>query len=150
MASAFRHFGGVPSEISFNNLKTVFDHSKSSFASTVFNQKFEYFAKEMGFKPIACRPYRPQTKGKVESIAKLMDRLKAYIGEFNTLTDLENISRNFKDDINHEQSQGSGKIPYDEFKKKESIFSNSLTPVLLISMSPTKKNKKTYPVSKNR
>lgn len=72
MVSAFKHFGGVPHEILFDNMKTVVDHAKSSFARTVFNERFEYFAKDIGFKPIACRPYRPQTKGKVESLAKLI------------------------------------------------------------------------------
>lgn len=76
MIKAFKFFGGVPKEILFDNMKTVVDHSKSSFSKTVFNQKFEYFAKDTGFLPIACRSYRPQTKGKVESLAKLMDRLK--------------------------------------------------------------------------
>ena len=148
MASAFKHFGGVPSEILFDNMKTVVDHSKSSFASTVFNQKFEYFAKEMGFKPIACRPYRPQTKGKVESMAKLMDRLKAYNGEFNTWTDLENISRNFMDDINHEQSQGFGKIPYDEFKKEREYFLQLPYTGITDKYISDQEEQKTYLVSK--
>ena len=115
MVNAFRHFGGVPKEILFDNMKTVVDHSRSSFSKTIFNQSFEYFAKDIGFTPIACRAYRPQTKGKVESLAKLMDRLKAYNEEFDTWEDLINISKNFMDDINQEVSQGSGKQPLDVF-----------------------------------
>ncbi len=82
MINAFKFFGGVPKEILFDNMKTVVDHSKSSISKTVFIQKFEYFAKDIGFLPIACRPYRPQTKGKVKALAKLMDRLKVYNEEF--------------------------------------------------------------------
>ena len=122
MTSAFRHFGGVPREILFDNMKTVVDHSKSSFTRTVFNQSFEFYAKDMGFKPIACRTYRPQTKGKVEAMAKLMERLRAYNEEFDTWDDLVNISSNFMDDINEEVSQGSGHMPVEEFKKEKEYF----------------------------
>lgn len=119
MSQAFQFFGGIPHEILFDNMKTVVDHSKSSFANTVFNNRFEYYAKDMGFTPIACRPYRPQTKGKVESLAKLMDRLKAYNEEFDTWSDLINISNNFMHDINNEISQGTGEIPSTLFKKEK-------------------------------
>ena len=121
MIHAFKFFGGVPKEILFDNMKTVVDHSQSSFSKTVFNQKFEYFAKDIGFTPIACRPYRPQTKGKVESLAKLMNRLKAYNEEFDTWDELKIIIRNFMDDINHEVSQGSGLTP-DEMIAKEKEY----------------------------
>lgn len=104
MTEAFSHLRGIPHEILFDNMKTVVDRSRSSFSNTVFNQKFEYYAKDMGFTPITCRPYRPQTKGKVEALAKLMDRLKAYNEEFDTWEDLVIISRNFMDDINEEES----------------------------------------------
>lgn len=122
MSSAFKHLGGVPREILFDNMKTVVDQSRSSFTQTVFNQSFEYYAQDMGFKPIACQPYRPQTKGKVEAMAKLMDRLKAYNEEFDTWEDLVNISRNFMDDINEEYLQGLGLIPVDELKKEKEHF----------------------------
>lgn len=119
MTEAFQYFDGIPQEILFDNMKTVVDHSKSSFTKTVFNSRFEYFAKDIGFKPIACRPYRPQTKGKVESLAKLMDRLKAYNEEFNTWDDLISICDRFMDDINNEISQGSDEIPVALFNKEK-------------------------------
>ena len=122
MTEAFSHLGGIPHEILFDNMKTVVDRSRSSFSNTVFNQKFEYYAKDMGFTPIACRPYRPQTKGKVEALAKLMDRLKAYNEEFDTWEDLVIISRNFMDDINEEESQGNGMIPIEALKKEKEHF----------------------------
>ena len=37
MTKAFQFFGGIPREILFDNMKTVVDHSKSSFTKTVFN-----------------------------------------------------------------------------------------------------------------
>lgn len=147
MVSAFKHFGGVPHEILFDNMKTVVDHAKSSFARTVFNECFAYFAKDIGFKPIACRPYRPQTKGKVESLAKLMDRLKAYNEEFESWNDLVNISQNFMDDLNHEVSQGSGEIPVILFnKEKEYLLPPPDNGILTSYIS--RQEDKTYPVNR--
>lgn len=147
MIQAFNHYGGVPHEILFDNMKTVVDHSRSSFAKTVFNDRFEYFAKDVGFTPIACRPYRPQTKGKVESLAKLMDRLKAYNEEFDTWTDLITLSQNFMDDINHEISQGSGEVPFELFiKEKEYLLPSPRVELLTSYIS--RQEDKTYPVNK--
>lgn len=147
MVSAFKHFGGVPHEILFDNMKTVVDHAKSSFAKTVFNERFEYFAKDIGFKPIACRPYRPQTKGKVESLAKLMDRLKAYNEEFESWNDLVNISQNFMDDLNHEVSQGSGEIPVILFNKEKEYLLPPPNNGILTSYISHQEDK-TYPVNR--
>lgn len=122
LSEAFIHFDGVPREILFDNMKTVIDRSKSSFTKAVLNQRFEYYAKDIGFNPIACRPYRPQTKGKVESLAKLMDRLKAYNEEFENWTELCTICRNFMDDINAEISQGSLRVPSTELEKEREYF----------------------------
>lgn len=119
MIEAFKFFEGVPHEILFDNMKTVVDHAKSSFAKTVFNDKFEKFANDAGFTPVACRPYRPQTKGKAEALAKLMNRLKVYNEEFDTWDDLVNISNEFLDDINNEISQGCDDIPAELFKKEK-------------------------------
>lgn len=147
MVNAFKFFGGVPKEILFDNMKTVVDHSKSSFSKTVFNQKFEYFAKDMGFTPIACRPYRPQTKGKVESLAKLTNRLKAYNEEFEDWDDLKIIIRNFMDDINHEVSQASGHAPVELItKEKEYLLPSPSMNVLTSYLS--RQEEKTYVVNK--
>ena len=54
----------------------VFNFNVLSFEAVVINKKFAQFAKDVGFVVNTCRPYRPQTKGKVECVAKLMDRLK--------------------------------------------------------------------------
>ncbi len=147
MINAFKFFGGVPKEILFDNMKTVVDHSKSSFSKTVFNQKFEYFAKDIGFLPIACRPYRPQTKGKVEALAKLMDRLKVYNEEFDTWGDLEIIIKNFMDDINHEVSQGSGYIPCELFEK-EKEYLLPLPGMDILTSYFSRQEEKTYAVNK--
>ncbi|MFT8450531.1 hypothetical protein [Lentilactobacillus hilgardii] len=72
----------MPKEIWFDNQKVVVDHHKSNFGKQVFNETFVEYAKDAGFKPIACRPFRPQTKGKVEALARTTQRIKVYNHEF--------------------------------------------------------------------
>jgi transposase len=62
---AFAYFGGIPHDLLYDNLKTAVDHRLSD-GSIVWNSRFRDFADYYGFTPRACRPYRAQTKGKVE------------------------------------------------------------------------------------
>lgn len=145
MTKAFGYFGGIPHEILFDNMKTVVNHHESTFGHTVLNETFRYYANDAGFKPIACRPYRPQTKGKVETLAKLVDRLVVYNEEFDTFRDLEKIVEDFCDEINSEVSQATNEIPFERFKKeKEYLKPLPTMEVLLSYIAPTKK----YKVSK--
>lgn len=119
MINAFQHFGGVPHEILFDNMKTVIDRSKSNFFSTELNLKFKHFAEDSEFKPVVCRPYRPQTKGKVEALAKLTNRLVVYNEEFEDYKDLERIVNNFMNEINLEISQATDEVPIERFDKEK-------------------------------
>ena len=111
MISAFSYFQGIPQEILFDNMKTVVDRSKSTFSSVEFNKIFKHFTNDAGFKPIACRPYRPQTKGKVESLARLTNRLAVYNGEFEDYDDLDRIVQDFMKEVNNEVSQAINETP---------------------------------------
>lgn len=108
---AIEYFGGSPSEVLFDNTKAVVDRASSSFGSATVNQAFAAFCKECLFKPLACVPYRPQTKGKVEDLAKLCENLRAYDGEFSDLSELSGIVRGFCDSLNSEVSQATGERP---------------------------------------
>lgn len=73
----------------------------------------------MGFEVILCRAFRPQTKGKVENLAKIMDRLDAYNNEFETLDELDEIVRELNIDLNNEVSQATNERPIERFKKEK-------------------------------
>ena len=62
---AFEYFGGVPREVLHDNLKNAVI-SRDRQGQIVWNERYLDFAQYSGFRPRACRPYRPQTKGKVE------------------------------------------------------------------------------------
>jgi len=102
MMYGFKSFNGVPREILFDNMATVVNRNASTFKSVVINERFRQFAKDVGFSVITCRPYRPQTKGKVEAMAKLANRLKVYNEEFDTFKEIEEIVRDFNDEVNNE------------------------------------------------
>ncbi len=118
MINGFKYFEGVPEEIVFDNMKTVVDHNQSNFKNVQINSKFKQFASDMNFGIFTCRPYRPQTKGKVEALAKLTYKLTAFNEEFDTYEDVVNIVTEFMNDINSEVSQGSEEIPFERHKEE--------------------------------
>jgi transposase len=65
MIHAFNHFGGVPAEILFDNMKTAYIYNNDE-CKWQINAKMAAFAVHYGFSPRRCRAYRPKTKGKVE------------------------------------------------------------------------------------
>ena len=69
---AFAHFGGLASQILYDRMRTVVTGSVEG--KPRWNPTFEAFAQHWGFQPRLCRPYRAQTKGKVESGVKYVKR----------------------------------------------------------------------------
>ncbi len=66
---AFSYLGGVPRRLLYDNLGSVVkQHDRDG--TVHWNTRFLDFAEVAGFTPQACRPYRPQTKGKVENGVK--------------------------------------------------------------------------------
>jgi len=64
--AAFQELGGVPNEILYDWMKTV-AIGVDDRGEVRWNPKFLDFARYWGFTPKLCHPYRPQTKGKIES-----------------------------------------------------------------------------------
>jgi len=68
---AFDYFQGVPQQIWYDNMKTVvIERDAYGDGQHRLNQSFYQFSKEIGFIPKLCKPYRPQTKGKVERMVR--------------------------------------------------------------------------------
>jgi transposase len=67
LEDAFLAFGGVPRELLFDQMKAVITRDlRLQGGALVHNLEFLRFTHHWGFTPRACRPYRAQTKGKVE------------------------------------------------------------------------------------
>ena len=72
MVRAFEYFGGVPAQVLVDNQKSaVLEHPRDQGAIR-FNPRFVDLAGFYGFAPKACKPARPQTKGKVERMVSYL------------------------------------------------------------------------------
>jgi transposase len=71
--AAFAHFGGHTREHLYDRPRTVCAPGRDD-GKVVWNATFKAFADYWGFEPRLCRPYRAQTKGKVESGVKYFRR----------------------------------------------------------------------------
>ncbi|MBL1258978.1 MAG: IS21 family transposase [Thiotrichaceae bacterium] len=68
---AFEYFQGIPQQIGYDNMKTgVIERHAYGVGQHKFHQGFYPFSKSQGFMPKLCKPYRPQTKGKVERMVQ--------------------------------------------------------------------------------
>jgi transposase len=90
--AAFQALGGVPAEILYDRMKTVVLGTDER-GEVRWQPVFLDFARYWGFIPRLCRPYRPQTKGKVESGIRYLRR-NFLCGR--KATDLEDLRRQLR------------------------------------------------------
>lgn len=62
--AAFTHLRGLAAECLYDNMKVVVTGYDGE--QPIYNPRFLAFATYYGFRPVACRPRRPETKGKIE------------------------------------------------------------------------------------
>lgn len=87
--NAFAKFGGIPKTCLYDNTKLVV-LSRDAAGAPVWNRQFLDFALRMGMEIRLCRPYRAQTKGRVESGIKYV---KHNFWPGARFTDLEDLNR---------------------------------------------------------
>lgn len=104
---SLEYFNGTPREIWFDNMATVM--VKDGKHKKVHNE-IKQLGNDIGFTPILCQSRRPKTKGTVENLAKLCDRLLSYNNEFETLDDLIKIVNKFTEECGKEKSQAHNKV----------------------------------------
>jgi transposase len=63
---AFRHFGGLPSELLLDNARALVKHHDAATREVEFNDRLHAFTRYWDVRPVACAPYRARTKGKDE------------------------------------------------------------------------------------
>ena len=61
---AFEYFQGLAATCLYDNMRVVVTSYDGD--QPIYNTRFLAFATHYGFRPWACRPHRPETKGKVE------------------------------------------------------------------------------------
>jgi transposase len=117
-ANAFRYFGGYPEEILYDNMKQVVIKRLLKQEDSTLNRQFEDFAGFYGFKHVLCRPYRGQTKGKVERTVQFV-RDNFMVGiKYGSLDDLNGQALAWCNKVNGKAHATTGEIPLERLKKE--------------------------------
>ena len=116
LINGFIKFGGVPKELLFDNMSTVANvHTKPKQPTTAISR----LAKDFGFKVRFCGTRKPETKGTVEAKNKVIDWIRAYEGEFETLEELLEIIETINQDMNITINQETDMSPTALFYKEK-------------------------------
>lgn len=110
----FKSIGGIPEECLTDNMTSIVNYKKHD-----FSDEFKGFAKDMGFIPKRCKPFSPETKGKVESSNRFIKWLYAYEGKFTDEDDLKRILNQINIEVNNEINQTTGMAPIMLFRKEK-------------------------------
>lgn len=117
--NAFRYFGGYPEEILYDNMKQVVVKRLMKQSESELNKQFEDFAGFYGYKPILCRPYRGQTKGKVERTVRYV-RENFMVGiRYNSLADLNSQAHAWCNKINAKIHGTTNERPIDRLSEEK-------------------------------
>ena len=121
LEAAFERFGGVPRELLFDQMRSVVvSDDRSSGGSLVLNAEFQRFAAHWGFAPRSCRPYRAQTKGKVERPIRYVRESFFYGREFINDADLNEQAERWVEGTANVRLHGTTRErPLDRFERDE-------------------------------
>lgn len=113
LVHAFHYVCGVTASILFDNMKTVVTERVDG--QPVWNPRFLDFASYYGFVPRACHPYRPETKGKIESGVRFV-RSSFWPGiQFTSLPDLNGQALDWCGEANHREHATTRAVPLDRW-----------------------------------
>jgi transposase len=87
---AFEYMKGVAATCLYDNMKTVVARYEDG--EPIYNTRFLAFATHYGFRPVACRRRRPQTKGKVERQFYFVEKNLLSGREFRSLEHLNEVT----------------------------------------------------------
>jgi transposase len=153
LEEAFLAFGGVPQELLFDQMKTVITRDlRLEGGALVRNAEFLRFARHWGFTPRACRPYRAQTKGKVERPVRYVRGNLIYGRDFLNDADLDQQTRHWLDRVAnvrvHATTQERPRVRFDRDERLllQPLAPRRYTSLVLDSTSPTSPRQRPRPV----
>ena len=115
---AFLAFGGVPRSALFDRMRTAVAGSDER-GGAVFNAELLRFAAHYGFRPRACRPYRAQTKGRVERAVSYLRHNFFYGRTFRDLEDLNaQVEAWLRETANARVHGTTGEVPQERLEQE--------------------------------
>lgn len=119
--NAFTYFGAIPKYVKIDNLKAAI--LEANFYEPIFQSLYKKFANHYRFDPIACRPYKPNDKGKVESGIKYVKN-NFFLGRsFLNESDLDKKLRYWLDNTCNKRIHGTTKkVPKELFLEEKNLL----------------------------
>ena len=125
--AAFEALGGVPEQILYDRMRTVFNREDPETSHIVYNRTLLAFAHHYGYLPKACKAYRAKTKGKVERPFRYI-REDFFLGRgFRNLDDLNTQFRGWLDRVANVRIHATTKRVVAEHFAEERLALQSLT-----------------------
>jgi transposase len=115
---AFAYFGGYTQEILYDNIKQIIIERAMKPKDHTWNAKFDDFFSYCGFTPRLCKPYNPQTKGKIENSIGYVKRDFLLGGTFSSLSDMNRQSMHWLNRVNNAVHGTTKEIPVERLKQE--------------------------------
>ena len=147
LEAAFASFGGVPSELLFDQMKAVIVKDERSAGGRITeNAEFLRFAHHWDFRVRACRPYRAKTKGKVERPVSYVRSSFFYGRTFTSDSDLNAQAQHWLDTVANVRVHSTLKErPVDRLQRElGSLKPLALRPYRSYVLAPEVKKRRTH------
>lgn len=119
--NAFSYFGGITQSCLYDNLKSV--NLAYENGGPRLNPVFADFADTFGFQPRLCRPYSPQTKGKVESGVGYVKGNFLLGDSFESLQEINACARGWLETVANTRVHGTtGEVPKERFLREAPLL----------------------------
>lgn len=119
LVAAFQRFGGVPRTVLVDNARALVLERDNEANIVRFHPAFTRFCVDWGITPKACRPFRAQTKGKVESGIKYVKNNAVAGREFASFAELEAHLARWQDKADLRVHGTTHEIPFERFQRDE-------------------------------
>ncbi|WP_052193977.1 IS21 family transposase [Cetobacterium sp. ZOR0034] len=106
---AFQYFGGIPEEIVYDRTKVALVNENED-GTFKLCKAFEEYVKKVKFNPVFCKPYDPESKGKIEAVVKYF---KFNFANHRTFKGIDNLNAAF-----HRWLEGTGNTKVHQTTKK--------------------------------
>jgi len=142
--NSFQYFGGCTQEILYDNMKQVVIKRALKSSDSEWNSQFEDFFKYYGFIPRLCRPYRPQTKGKIENTIGYIKRDLVLGAKFCSLENLNSQALEWLKRVNSSVHGTTNEIPIERFKEENLILLDLVPQFKVLKIENRKVSKDCY------